>query len=504
MNSKLAPDRPPTDLADDRLLNPRLRRWSVSFAVTTAIAIALPQPARSVSFHFDYAPDTTLDQMLGFETAAALWSDYLDDDVTVNLYIDIVDTLPNQVIGGALPGIRANQRYETWREQLELDATTADDALAIANQQDDDNQFTALVNGHKVDNNEYMKMTRANAKALGMLDGNASDLDGYILMSDLSNTKQYDWNYDYFSDIVPKKTIDFASVAIHEIGHVLGFVSGVDKPGWLTQLWRYRWYGNYNSNYYDTLIGNLNHATPLDMFRYSNKSLEMSGSDDVWIDMSVGRNPFFSVEGNQALWTKHKDRTYFSTGKNGWLGGDGAQASHWKSYPNKPIGIMDPYLKAGQRREISEVDLLAFDAIGWDRTTGGTDLATLYARAEQNLADRLGIEVGDLSDDIARTLTTFEDADDNGIDDRVEKMVVDSEIYEWGGGGSGGGSGGGGSWQEFLEQELSAQTIGTASTSTSVPEPSFLWGLGLLGIHVGLKRSIRGGKRPNRRVQQVQ
>ena len=43
--------------------------------------------------------------MLGFEMAGKYWSNHLTDDVTLDIFIDSSNSLPENVIGGALPGI---------------------------------------------------------------------------------------------------------------------------------------------------------------------------------------------------------------------------------------------------------------------------------------------------------------------------------------------------------------------------------------------------------------
>ncbi len=346
-------------------------------------------------FNFSYAPGITVEQMIGFEMAGEFWSQQLSDNVTINLFAEITDYLPPDFIGGALPAIEENISYTTYRNSLEQDITSDIDSLINQNQQNDISGFTAYFdaqydsNGYyKVDNNEYMKMTSANAKALNIIDPHDTSLDGYILMRNLDGVgdgtlNQVRWSYNYESDLIDSNSLDFLSVAIHEVGHALGFVSGLDDADWLA--------GKPNLNasneddYYSSMIGNLNNATPMDMLRFSSGSISASSSYDSWIDMSLGGNPYLSFNGGQTT------VAYFSTGQNTELGGDGNQASHWKEQENA-LGIMAPVLGVGQRREISELDTQLFDAIGWDiRTDNSTsaDLATIYTQAKQIVADKI-------------------------------------------------------------------------------------------------------------------
>ncbi len=321
-----------------------------------------------------------------------------------------------------------------------------------------------------------MKMTRANAKALNIINPHDSGLDGYILMRDLDGVGDGDlndvqWSYNYENDFIPSNSLDFLSVAIHEIGHTLGFVSGLDQADWLAGK---RYINEDNEDdYYSDLIGNLNNATPVDMLRFSRASYEMSGDDENWIDMSIGGNPYlsFTGSGGQAV-------AYFATGESSDLGGDGNQASHWKQ-EDDAWGIMDPVLVLGQRREITELDTQLFDAIGWDIKTEDTedvDLDTIHTEAKEILVEKITVaaeeaeididnnaltewvegeleeeddddEDDDDDDDdddeldyvreIAEVLTPdYLDLDENNYDDRGEKlheMITNSgEVYEWG------------------------------------------------------------------------
>ncbi|NJM69372.1 MAG: PEP-CTERM sorting domain-containing protein [Scytonema sp. RU_4_4] len=370
--------------------------------------------AANSNFNFSYAPGTSLEQMIGFEMAGGVWSNNLADSVTVNIYVETTDQLPKYVISGALPAIQANQSYETWRNKLKNDLTSADDNLAFKNLQSDE-QFTALSNGQTTDENEQLNMTRANAKALGMRDSNDSMLDGYILINNLSS-QPVEWNYDFLNNTVPSNTVDLLSVAIHEIGHNLGFVSGVDEPGFLINVL------DDDDDDGDDDENEELHVTSLDIFRYSTKSASAGA-----IDMSVGGNPFFSIDSGKTV------LGYFSTGENTSLGGDGYQASHWKQQDN-PLGIMDPLLRPGQRRDILMLDKQVMDVIGWNLHSGETDLATLYNQAKARLAQRLGktVEWLDANPIEAASLLT----QDRTLD--VQTMIDQSKVYNWrGGSGSG-------------------------------------------------------------------
>ena len=400
-------------------------------------------------FDFSYAPGTSQEQILGFEMAGEFWSQHLADDVSINLYVEMTDYLPDNVIGGALPAIEDNIEYEDYRRNIRRDRTSGVDYLVERNQQDETDKFTAYFSskyedeGYKVDNNEYLNMTRANAKALDLVNPDSSELDGYILMRDLDGVndgglKNIRWDYDYSDNNIANNELDFLSVAIHEVGHALGFISGLDQANWLAGI------RNLNSgnedDYFSDLVGNLNNATPLDMLRFSRNSYRMSGSGENWIDMSVGGNPYLSFNGSGGT-----PVAYFSTGMSADLGGDGSQASHWKQQDNA-MGIMDPVLRTGQRREISNLDKKLFDAIGWDINYSSlSNWQQVYNNALENAEDA---EVKDRSYD-------------------VQRMIDSSVVYN----GRLSRSSSSGSWQKGLWQHIMFQTVDVeVEIETAVPE----------------------------------
>ncbi|NJR39303.1 MAG: hypothetical protein HC781_11400 [Leptolyngbyaceae cyanobacterium CSU_1_4] len=371
-----------------------------------------------VTFNFSYAPGVTLEQMTGFEIAGRIWSTYLKDDTTINVHAGMTDDMPLHVIGGALPGIMADQRYETWRQKLDQDKLSADDHTATRNLNSERIQFTSLVDGAKVDNNEELKLTRANAKALGMLGKTDTKLDGYVLLSNLTN-ESVRWSYDYQrGSAAPANTLDFLSTALHELGHILGFISGVDESGWLTQKTQYD--SDNIDDYYASLIGTLDNTAPLDLFRYSPDSV-----GDNWIDLSVGGNPFFSIDGGKTSLAQ------FATGRNTSLGGNGYQASHWKGVGSSS-GIMDPTLSIGERASLNALDLRAFDVIGWNLVSGGINtnlnLAALNIQAKQSLAQRLGVAVSWLDANPVKAAQRI-------VQDRTQDtlaLITLSEVYDKG------------------------------------------------------------------------
>jgi hypothetical protein len=389
-------------------------------AVGSIAILSTTSAAQALNFNFSYAPGTSLEQMLAFEMAGNIWSSYITDDATLNIHIEMTGDLPEDVIGGALPGVEAQYKFDDFQKILADDRTSADDGLAssIYNKQ---KEFGLRLKNNGKDNQvkkiQKLNITRANAKALGIIDSKDTDLDGFIVMNNLNN-KPAQWNYDLLGSSTPNNTLDFLSVAIHELGHNLGFVSGLDDPGFLNVV---------SGDTSKAIDGkHFTYVNVLDLFRYSTESAAQGMAD-----MSMGSDAYFSLDGGQ---TRLSD---FAKGENISLGGDGNQASHWREQSD-PLGIMDPTLHKGQKRNIAALDLRAMDAIGWDLNYNlrggissnelGLDLTTLKALSEQELADRLGISVADLYNNAtgsAQALTGDRNQD-------LETMIENSKIYEWG------------------------------------------------------------------------
>ncbi len=177
-----------------------------------------------------------------------------------------------------------------------------------------------------------MALSTANVKALlgGGLEG--------LVDGGISFSNQFNFDFDPTNGIAAG-FIDFIGVAVHEIGHALGFISGADD---------FDYYAGYTGPVDDAWWG-----YGADMFRYSAPGV---------LDWTFGTNSYFSIDGGQ---TVYQDG-YFSTGT---FNGDGWQASHWKE-PNTPCqdfrGIMNPYICGGLGDSVTGLDLALFDAIGWN------------------------------------------------------------------------------------------------------------------------------------------
>lgn len=316
-------------------------------ALTAALALAgLAPSAQALNIVLTDVGATPMaaNQLSAFQAAANYWSSKLTDNITVYVNIAFND-LPSGVLGSTFSA-PTTISYNSLRSHLATDAKSATDSLAVASLPTGNSvsfwatqgDLTTRFDNDASVNNRLLGITTANAKAIGVNIGtDSSTPDARI---EFANAYASDFAFTRVNGQVPADKVDFITVAEHEIGHALGFVSGLDDidycvshaascglSGAANQFESDWWY------------------YPLDMFRYS-----AAGKRDV----TLGGSPYFSVNGGATFIQP------FSTGTDH---GNGWQASH---FGTGVITLMRPYVGNGQSYDASASDLMAFDAIGWD------------------------------------------------------------------------------------------------------------------------------------------
>lgn len=330
-------------------------------ALISAGLLASSLAQASLEFTFEYGTNLTALQTSdptqyakytgAIEEAASNWSARFSDDMTVNLYYDIKSGTSSLASTYPTYGQQATSNVKYWLQQ---DQSSPRDAIAVNHLPiqagfvftSNENQNSAVrgpVNSGVTAINTSMLVSTANAKALGMIDAHQAGTDARI---DLSSN--FDWDFDR-SDGIQFGLYDIVGVLMHEIGHAMGFLSGVvnvDSAGVVdpSKVW----------------------ARPLDLFRQSLASMALADStpgvftpvaDFAWGDPVVNhvqRNVFFSYDGGET------EGATFAVGPIHGLG----SADHW--FASGPILLMTSNLPSGVLQDFTEDDIAAFDVIGFD------------------------------------------------------------------------------------------------------------------------------------------
>ena len=305
-----------------------------------ALGISLPA-ADALVININPGPGLAVNPtaLASFNRAAGQWTKYFNDPISVNINADLQPLGPG--ILGSTSAVFLQGAYNTIRNQMVADA------LPYANNSivgflPTAAQFRAWVpNGFGI--SSFMEATKADLKAMGF-----TGLDGAFGANDANITFSTNFNFAYTHAGLAPGLYDFETVAAHEIGHVLGFISAVDVV-----------------DYYLALHQTATIAVePLDLFRFRPADNPTNTAQFTLNNRSL-LTGLFGPDYGQSDFSDTTNVYPFSTG---YYTGDGRQASHWKddSLTSTWIGLMDPTLASNLWFDVATADIRAMDLIGYD------------------------------------------------------------------------------------------------------------------------------------------
>ena len=241
-----------------------------------------------------------------FQRAIATYQNMFANPVTINLQVGWGELLGSPVTSLGVAGMTGygTYSYSQMQTMLRATSTSASDQTAYAN-------FAAT---SPIGAGTFT-MTPAQAKAIGLA-GASSAIDGYV---GFGAGYSFDFNR---TDGITAGAYDFTGVALHEISHVLGRVSGLGFSG-------------------------ATNGMAIDMFRY-----KAPGSTS----FNYNEAAYFSINAGQTNLA-----TFNSTGT--------ADRDSWVSIPGDAFSA---YATPGVVNDLSAADKIVMDVFGWNTVMGTT------------------------------------------------------------------------------------------------------------------------------------
>ncbi|MEN3334370.1 MAG: hypothetical protein V7641_3735 [Blastocatellia bacterium] len=273
-----------------------------------------------------------------FKRAAAQWESLIQTNVTVMIDVDFGPTLFDKPFDADVVGITdaqvlaGNALYPAVRAGL----------IAAGYTPEKSSLYNSLpAKAVPTDRGESQGLAAASAtlRALGLLN-QAADPDGELnsfgTPPAIGLNSKFNFDFEPGDGIEPDE-LDFEALALHEIGHVLGFVSSVGEQEM------------------DASIDN--QPAIWDLFRLRPEAIKSDFAAAQRVLSSGGEQRFYA--GDAAL--------NLSTGRPDGTGGDGQPPSHWKDehLTGQYLGVMNPTIASGEHQFLTDNDLTVLDAIGY-------------------------------------------------------------------------------------------------------------------------------------------
>lgn len=248
-------------------------------------------------------------------TAAKIFTSAFSDHVVLNIAVGLGE------VGGALLGSGAlgeseSNGYIVNYQTAESALTTADAGLLTSH----GSQTSVLADAALSAANFFI--TSAEAKALHLVSGASTAIDGYIGLTNSPALLDFPAN----GAAIKSTQYDAVGVAAHEISEVMGRIGMQGET-----------------------LGQFKHVyTPLDLFRYSAVNTPA---------LSVG-NGYFSID---------RGKTNLNTYNNPANGGDSAD---WASRSSNTLDALDAFANPGVLMNLTATDLLQVASLGYQVVAG--------------------------------------------------------------------------------------------------------------------------------------